>query len=229
MATEIRGVTAADLVGDGPGDDGAIIASSVHDPEQFAVVFRRHAPAIQRYVVRRLGADAADDVVAETFLTAFRQRSRYQRDRPDARPWLYGIATNLIRRHRRAEIRQYRAVARIGIDPVTEPFTERVDARVSASGESRRLAAALAKLPAAHRDTLLLVAWGDLTYEQAALALGVPVGTVRSRLSRARGRLRQALGNADPTALDDTAGRLPAPHAGPRCDQPHKDIRGDER
>jgi DNA-directed RNA polymerase specialized sigma24 family protein len=78
-----------------PDDDGVLIARSVGDPEQFAAVFRRHAPQIQRYVVRRLGADAAEDVVAETFLTAFRLRSRYQPDRPDARPWLYGIATNL--------------------------------------------------------------------------------------------------------------------------------------
>ena len=180
-----------------PDDDGAVIARSLSDPEQFAAVFRRHAPEIQRYVVRRLGADAAEDVVAETFLTAFRLRSRYQPDRPDARPWLYGIATNLISRHRRAEVRQYRALARTGLDPVTEPFTEGADARVSASGESRRLAAALAKLPAGHRDALLLLAWGDLSYEQAAVALGVPIGTVRSRLSRARGRLREALGQGD--------------------------------
>jgi RNA polymerase sigma-70 factor (ECF subfamily) len=172
------------------------MARSVADPEQFAVVFRRHAPDIHRYVVRRLGPGAADDVVAETFLTAFRLRSRYQPDRPDARPWLYGIATNLIGRHRRAEVRQYRALARTGLDPVTESFADRADERVSAGRESRRLAAALAGLPAGHRNALLLVAWGDLSYEEAALALGVPVGTVRSRLSRARGKLRRALGEA---------------------------------
>ena len=177
-------------------DDATVIARSLDDPEQFATVFRRHAPDIHRYAVRRLGPDAAEDVVAETFLTAFRLRSRYQRDRPDARPWLYGIATNLVSRHRRAEVRQYRALARTGVDPVTESFTDRADARLTASGESRRLAAALAKLPAVHRDALLLVAWGDLSYEEAAVALGVPVGTVRSRLSRARARLRQALGEA---------------------------------
>lgn len=180
-------------------DDGAVIGRSLGDPEQFAVVFRRHAPDIHRYVVRRLGADAAEDVVAETFLTAFRLRSRYRLDRPDARPWLYGIATNLISRHRRAEVRQYRALARTGLDPVAEPFTEGADARVSAGADSRPLAAALARLPAVQRDALLLVAWGDLSYEEAAVALGAPVGTVRSRLSRARGKLRQALA--------DTGGR----------------------
>lgn len=219
----------ADSAGGDPKDDGAVIARSLHDPEQFAVVFRRHAPDIQRYVVRRLGASAADDVVAETFLTAFRQRSRYWRDRPDARPWLYGIATNLISRHRRAEIRQYRVLARTGIDPVTEPFTERVDARVSASAASRLLAATLAKLPVGHRDALLLVAWGDLTYEQVALALGVPVGTVRSRLNRARGMLRQALGDADPLASNDIPGPLPAPRGGTRGGQPRNDSRGDQQ
>jgi RNA polymerase sigma factor (sigma-70 family) len=175
--------------------DGLVIARSLHDPEQFAIVFRRHAPQIQRYVVRRIGRDAADDVVAETFLQAFRQRANYRIDLPDARPWLYGIATNLIGRHHRAEIRQYRALARTGIDPVTEPFTDLVDARVSATGAAPALAAALMRLPAPHRDVLLLMAWGDLSYEEAAAALGVPVGTVRSRLSRARAKVRQALGD----------------------------------
>ncbi len=176
------------------GSDADVIELSRREPEQFAVLFRRHAPQIQRYVLRRLGPDAADDVVAETFLLAFRQRDRYDLARLDARPWLYGIATNLIGRHRRAEIRQYRALARTGCDPVTEPFTDRVDDRVSAGAAGRRLAAALARLPAAHRDTLLLVAWGDLSYEEVAAALGVPVGTVRSRLSRARTTLRRTLG-----------------------------------
>jgi len=193
---EPRGMLTPEPVSGDPGDDATVIARSLEDPEQFAVVFRRHAPDIRRYVVRRLGPGAADDVVAETFLTAFRLRSRYSRDRPDARPWLYGIATNLVGRHRRAEVRQYRALARTGLDPVTESFADRADARVSAGAESRRLAAALAGLPAGHRNALLLVAWGDLSYEQAAAALGVPVGTVRSRISRARARLRQALGAA---------------------------------
>jgi RNA polymerase sigma-70 factor (ECF subfamily) len=180
--------------------DAAIIRRCQDEPEQFAILFRRHEPHIRRYVTRRLGADAADDVVAETFAQAFGQRDRYDQARPDARPWLYGIATHLIGRHRRAEIRLYRALARTGTDPVTEPFTDQVDDRVSAGTASRALATALAGLPAAHRDTLLLVAWGDLSYEEVATALGVPAGTVRSRLSRARARLRRHLGDADPSA-----------------------------
>jgi RNA polymerase sigma factor (sigma-70 family) len=182
-------------------DDAAVIQLSRHEPEHFTELFRRHAPHIQRYVVRRLGPDEADDIVAETFLLAFRQRDSYDQTRADARPWLYGIATNLIGRHRRAEIRLYRALARTGADPVTEPFTDRVDDRVSAGHASRQLAAALARLSAKLRDTMLLAAWSDLSYEEIAVALGVPVGTVRSRLSRARSRLRQTMGDTDPSAL----------------------------
>ena len=184
-------------------DDAAVIQLSRHEPEYFTELFRRHAPYIQRYVVRRLGQDAADDIVAETFLLAFRQRDSYDQTRSDARPWLYGIATNLIGHHRRAEIRLYRALARTGADPVTESFTDRIDDRVSASTAGRRLAAALARLSAELRDTLLLVAWGDLSYEETATALGVPVGTVRSRISRARSALRRSLGDTNPAAFDE--------------------------
>jgi len=186
---------------DADADDATVIQFSRREPEHFDVLFRRHAPHIQRYVVRRLGPDAADDIVAETFLLAFRHRDRYDAAHADARPWLYGIATNLIGRHRRAEVRLYRALARTGADPVTEPFTDRVDDRVSAGHASRQLATALARLPADSRDTLLLAAWSGLSYEEIAVALGVPVGTVRSRLSRARGKLRRALGDTDPSAL----------------------------
>jgi RNA polymerase sigma factor (sigma-70 family) len=203
MAAQHRMTIPDSSAGSDPADDGAIIESSLRDPEQFAAVFRRHAPQLHSYVARRLGATVADDVVADTFLAAFRQRSAFRRDQPDARPWLYGIATNLIGRHRRAEIRQYRALARTGVDPLTEPFTERVEARVTASAESRRLVTALAGLSARHRDTLLLVTWGDLTYEQAALTLGVPVGTVRSRISRAREALRRSLADLDSPVPDD--------------------------
>ena len=180
--------------------DAAVIERSRGDGECFEELFRRHASRIQRYVARRLGPDAADDIVAETFLLAFRQRAGYDQDRADALPWLYGIATNLIGRHRRAEIRLYRAMARTGTDPVTAPFTDRSDDRVAASAASRHLAAALAALPAAYRDTLLLIAWGELSYEEAAAALGVPTGTVRSRVSRARAALRRRLADLDPAS-----------------------------
>ncbi|MEV6039546.1 RNA polymerase sigma factor [Nonomuraea sp. NPDC052116] len=89
-------------------------------------------------------------------------------------------------------------MARTGEDPVVAAFDERVAARVSASATRQRLAAALAKLGRGERDVLLLIAWGDLTYEETAQALRVPIGTVRSRLSRARRKVAHALGGANP-------------------------------
>ncbi|MEV0401632.1 RNA polymerase sigma factor [Actinoallomurus sp. NPDC050550] len=176
-------------------DDAHYIGCSRQEPEAFAEVFRRHAPDIKRYVTRRLGPDAAEDVVAETFLAAFHQRDGYDLTRPSARPWLYGIATNLMGRYVRNEVRQLRVLESTGEDPVTEPFTERSDERVTAEASGRRLAGALAALPKGHRDALLLVAWADLTYPEVAQALGVRIGTVRSRINRARKKLRRDLGD----------------------------------
>jgi RNA polymerase sigma factor (sigma-70 family) len=104
----------------------------------------------------------------------------------------------MISRHRQAEVRFYRALVRTGVDPVIESPADDVVARVSAAGERRALAAALARLSASDRDTLLLVVWGELSYGQAAAALRIPVGTVRSRLNRARKKVREALGTASP-------------------------------
>ncbi|WP_019630587.1 RNA polymerase sigma factor [Actinomadura atramentaria] len=178
-------------------DDASFIRRSRQDPEAFAEVFRRHAPDIKRYVTRRLGADAAEDVVAETFLTAFRQREKYDASRPSARPWLYGIATNLMGRHVRTEVRHLRALRRTGVDPVTAAFADRSDDRVTAEASGPRLAAALAAMPKGRRDALLLFAWEGLSYPEVADALGVRVGTVRSRINRARAQLRRELGGTD--------------------------------
>ena len=178
--------------------DAVILGESLADPELFAILVRRHAPALQRYVTRRIGAGAAEDVVAETFLVAFRQRAGYADDGRDCLPWLYGIATRLVHRHWRSESAQLRLLARTGTDPVTEPFTERVDATVCATAVKARLAGALARLPASQRDALLMYAWAGLSYEQIATATGVPLGTVQSRISRARQRLRRQLADLDP-------------------------------
>ena len=181
-------------------DDAAAIRDSIADPERFTILVRRHAPVIQRYVARRIGAEAAEDVVAETFLVAFRQRAGYADDGRDCLPWLYGIATRLVHRHWRSEASQLRLLARTGTDPVTEPFTERVDAAVSADSAKARLAGALARLPASQRDALLLLVWAELSYDQIAAATGVPMGTVQSRISRARQRLRKQLADLNPAS-----------------------------
>jgi RNA polymerase sigma factor (sigma-70 family) len=181
-------------------DDAELIRLSWDDPERFAVLFERYVRPIHHYIARRLGIQAADDIVAETFLAAFRRRHSYDTAQPLARPWLYGIATTLIARHRRNEERFLRALSRTGVDPLPEPMADAVISRVAAQNEDRRLAGALAKLPRGHRDVLLLVAWGGFGYEEVALALGIPVGTVRSRLHRARKKVRAALGDGDPTS-----------------------------
>ncbi|MBZ3903181.1 MULTISPECIES: RNA polymerase sigma factor [Streptomyces] len=182
--------------------DALVIERSRDEPELFAVLYDRHADAVHRYAARRLGPEAAEDLMAETFVIAFQRRHTYDLSRAEARPWLFGIATNLIGRHRRAEARRFRALARLP-EPVEheEPVADRAVARAGATGVRRELAAALAGLSARHRDVVLLVAWAGLDYEEAAQALDVPVGTIRSRLNRARGRLREALGGSDPTAF----------------------------
>ena len=180
-------------------DDAALIERSWHEPEAFATLYDRHAAPIYRFAGRRLGDQMADDVVAETFLAAFRRRKRYDLRRADARPWLYGIAANVMGKHRRAEVRMLRAFARTGIDPVADGHADRIDSQVSAAAVQRDLAAALAGLPG-DRDVLLLIAWADLSYDETAAALGIPVGTVRSRLNRARRKVRGALGGQDPTS-----------------------------
>jgi RNA polymerase sigma-70 factor (ECF subfamily) len=185
--------------------DGVLIEQSLAEPEVFAVLFDRYAADIHRYAARRLGAGAADDLVAETFLAAFRRRSSYDSGRPQARPWLYGIATTLIARQRRSEQRLYRALARTGLDPLPEPIDDQVVRRVAAQGQQRRLAAALAGLSPPDREVLLLVAWAGLSYEEIAEAVGVPVGTVRSRLHRARGKVRKVLGDAEQSTTTEEA------------------------
>ncbi|WP_433254203.1 RNA polymerase sigma factor [Streptosporangium sp. CA-135522] len=174
-------------------DDAALIKESMADPDRFAGLFDRHADEIHRYAARRLDdVTTADDVTAETFLVAFRKRTRYDLTRADARPWLYGIASNLISGHRRAEIRRLRALAQQAPEPAAG-FEERSAERVTADQLRPVLAAALARLGSAERDLLLLVAWAELTYEEAAQALGIPIGTVRSRLSRTRTKIRRFL------------------------------------
>ncbi len=174
--------------------DAQVIAASLHDPAEFAEVYNRHAALIHRYLLRRLGAEVAEDLTADTFTAAFRSRSRFDATQAaSARPWLYGIASNLAARHRRHEVRGLRALARTGIDPVAHSWVEEADQRISARASNRPLAQALAELSAGDRDVLLLVAWADLTYAEVAQALRLPVGTVRSRLNRARRKVRAAM------------------------------------
>ena len=176
--------------------DAAIIGLSRREPECFAGVFDRYYAQIHGYVARRLGRSLADDVAAETFLIAFERRDSYDASWPSARPWLYGIASRLISGQRRAELRRYRALARAGAGEVSEGYDDQVALRVDAQARRGPLVAALAGLAERDRDVLLLVACAGLTCEEAGQALGIPAGTARSRLHRARRQIRAALGEA---------------------------------
>jgi RNA polymerase sigma-70 factor (ECF subfamily) len=178
--------------------DTELIVGSTADPELFAGLFDRHAVAVHRYLGRRVG-DLADDLLSETFLIAFRRRSTYRPEHLEVRPWLMGIATNVVHGHKRSEQRRYRALARASAEPPqTGSATDESHDRVVAEAMRAPLAAALAGLKDRDRDVLLLFAWEQLSYEEIAAALDVPVGTVRSRLNRARRQTRAALGTTSP-------------------------------
>lgn len=161
--------------------DAQAIDVSLTEPEAFTMLFDRHFDAVHAYAQRRVGPDLADEVAAETFTRAFDQRRRYDTSRADAKPWLLGIAANLLRRHWRSERRRLDAYVR------SVGAAERGELSTPLAAE---LVIALKALPRREREPLLLLAWADLTYEEIGVALGVPVGTVRSRISRARARLR---------------------------------------
>ncbi len=170
----------------------------------FEQVYDRYFPDIYRYIAGRLGVDAAEDVASDTFLIAFRKRGEFDPDRGGIRPWLYGIATTQVAQHRRVEARRYRNLRREGAESSVAGHESRVVEQVSAQALNRRLAAAIGALSRADRDVLLLVALGGLRGDEVAQALGIPAGTVRSRLNRARRQLRAALGDSNPlTDLED--------------------------
>ncbi|GAA4670388.1 RNA polymerase sigma factor [Phytohabitans rumicis] len=177
--------------------DAQLIAAAQHDGTAFAELYDRHVGRLYRYACRRVGKETAEDVVAETFLAAFRALERYDTDRPDAGAWLFAIVTKELAKHHRTERARYRALAKAPAEPTDAGFDERVDGYVSAAAAGRQLAAAMARLAARDRDTLLLVAWGELSYEDVARVLSVPVGTVRSRLNRARRKMRGMLKDID--------------------------------
>jgi RNA polymerase sigma factor (sigma-70 family) len=176
--------------------DRELISRSLVDGRWFATVFDRHYDEIWRYLSRRADPTAADDLASETFTRAFSARAGYDRAQLNAGPWLYGIATNLLRERGRREGRRWRAYARAIESGVLEDRYEQVHRRVDASAVAPVLIPALSGLAAADRDALLLLALTDLSYEEIAVATGAPVGTVRSRLHRARRHMQQALAAA---------------------------------
>jgi RNA polymerase sigma-70 factor (ECF subfamily) len=159
--------------------DAELIARSVGEPEVFGLLFDRHVAAVHAFAQRRVGPDLAEEVTAEAFARGFAQRHRYERGHEHALPWLLGIASNLLRRHWRTERRRIDAYARAVAH----------ERPASAPDPDGDVLCAVARLPRRQREVLLLAAWADLSYAEIAFALDLPIGTVRSRLARARERL----------------------------------------
>ncbi|MGJ6969238.1 RNA polymerase sigma factor [Streptosporangium sp. G11] len=183
----------ADTGVDGELTDAQLIAQARRNPDLFSVVYNRHFRDIYRYVAGRLDVQVADDLAAETFLIAFRRRDRFDPERGGLRPWLFGIATNLVARHRKQEVRHYRALARAGVEPDADSHESQVVTSASAQRLQPQLAKALTRLTRGERDVLLLMALSRLSHEEIAQPLGISYGTVGSRLSRARKKIRALL------------------------------------
>jgi RNA polymerase sigma-70 factor (ECF subfamily) len=172
--------------------DAEVIARSLDEPEAFGLIYDRHAAIVLRFLGRRAGAEVAEGLVGELFRIAFERRKTFDASRESALPWLYGIGSNLLLKHRRGEARRLRASARMAAAneaPARRAGAGALDARLLFP----RVADAIETLPDGERDALLLFAWEDLSYESVAEALELPIGTVRSRLNRARARLRELL------------------------------------
>ena len=168
-------------------DDAGLVRRSLAEPAAFAGLYERHSSAVHRYVARRVGMAVVEDLAAEVFVRAFRDRERCRLAHDSALPWLLGVANHVIADQRRVERRRLSALERLAHD--RQDAVEHPDRAFAPA-----LVHALRKMPVAERDALLLVAWGELSYEETAAALDVPVGTIRSRIFRARQRLAAALG-----------------------------------
>jgi RNA polymerase sigma-70 factor (ECF subfamily) len=167
------------------------------DRVSFGVLFERHAQSVYNHCFRRTASwTDAEDLTSAAFLEAWRRRREVRPIDASALPWLLGVANNLLRNHRRS-LRRYRAaLARLAVPPMQPDPADDVAGRLADEGRMARVLALVERLPRRDREVLALCAWSELTYEEAATALGVPVGTVRSRLARARARLAKLDGNA---------------------------------
>jgi RNA polymerase sigma-70 factor (ECF subfamily) len=176
--------------------DASVIAGSLAHPDRFSEIFDRHFATVFRFAERRVGYDQASEVASETLALAFAKRGSFRAEAVDALPWLLGIASNLILHQRRRFARYLSAVERASADTRTiDPEGDLGSAgrRLDAAADWARMRAALLRLPDTDRELLLLVAWDELSYEEAAGVLDLPLGTVRSKLHRAKARLRELL------------------------------------
>ena len=191
-----RGVIRRNASPSDPDDDISLRTATGLSRPAFETAYENHVGPIYRYAQRRLGPSMAEEVAAETFAEAWRTRDRYDPERGTPAAWFYGIAANVIKRHRRDETRQLRAYSVTGTDPAwAVEDAGRIVARLEATDRWPLVAAALADMRPTDRDIITLYCWEDLTYQEVADALDLPIGTVRSRLSRARARLAATVGH----------------------------------
>jgi RNA polymerase sigma-70 factor, ECF subfamily len=193
---ELCGQIGKELVMRAAPNDASVIESSLTEPDRFAEIFDRHFATVFRFAERRVGRDQASEVASETFVRAFAKRGSFRPEAVDALPWLLGIASKLILHERRRFVRYLAAVERASAEIRTvdsEAELGSADRRLDAPADWARMRAALLTLPDTDRELLLLVAWDELSYEEAAAVLELPLGTVRSKLHRAKARLRELL------------------------------------
>ncbi len=193
----------------GAPSDGALWDRAVNgNPESFGELFERHARSVYNHCFRRTASWAdAEELTSAVFVEAWRRRHDVRPIGESARPWLLGVANNLLRNHRRSLRRHRAALARLpGPPPEPDPADD-VTGRLADERQMRRVLALVALLPDRDQEVLALCAWSELTYQEAATVLDVPVGTVRSRLARARARLAELEGN--PPSRTDTSGVTP--------------------
>ena len=182
-------------------DDAEVIRASLRDAEAFGEIFERHYDAISRYARSRVGEAAGEDIASRAFLIAFERRHRFDPKASSAMPWLLGIATNLVRHHARDERTHLTALTRLPT-PLVQPDTSDDPTRLDALRLRKQLREALLDLPRVDRDAFLLNVLAELTYDEVAASLAIPVGTVRSRIHRARMALRERF-SSDTGITDD--------------------------
>ena len=187
-------------------DDAALMRAAQTDPASFGALFDRRFAAVYRFCERRVGRTMAEDLAGETFRRAFEARHSYDLSRPNALPWLYRIALNLVRDALRARAAEDRAYARLRAlaGTVWQSENDQAARRAETRADLAVLARLLLTEPQQDVDALFLHVWEGLSYLDVAAALGLPVGTVRSRLSRLRHRLEQrleTLGSGSPSML----------------------------
>jgi RNA polymerase sigma factor (sigma-70 family) len=178
----------------GEATDNAIIKESLTHPEAFGTIFDRHAPAVHRFLSSRAGVESADELLSEVFLAAFRNRRTYDERFGTVLPWLLGIAINMLRHHHRSEARKTTLLTRLGQrSRENDSMVDDIATQVVDRSEAHQVRDAVNLIDPRFRDVLILYAGFELSYDEIAQTLDLRIGTVRSRLSRGRGQLRELL------------------------------------